>query len=134
MYVESDFLFALAKPDDWPKENATAALESDDVYTSLTAYTEFLVYWYDEESGEYTVDIAELIPNLLELVPIRPAEQEDALLVAVSFIEEYGTTPFDSIHAGIAHTNGDTVLSTKQDYDTVGVERVPLDSYRDDSN
>ena len=133
MYVESDFLFALAKPEDWLKENAKAALESEDVYTSLTAYTEFLVYWYDEQSGEYTVDAATIVPNLLELVPVRPEEHEEALLAAISFIEEYGTTPFDSIHAGIAHTNGDTVLSTEQDYDTVGVERVPLDSYLDDA-
>ncbi|WP_144902198.1 PIN domain nuclease [Halobellus captivus] len=133
MYVESDFLFALAKPEDWPKENATAALESEDVYTSLTAYTEFLVYWYDEDAAEYTVDAATIVPNLLELVPVRPAEHEEALLAAVSFIEEYGTTPFDSVHAGIAHTNGDTVLSTEQDYDTVSVDRVPLDSYLNDT-
>lgn len=31
MYVESDFLFALAKPEDWLKENAKAALESEEV-------------------------------------------------------------------------------------------------------
>ena len=133
MYVESDFLFALAKPEDWLKENAKAALESEEVCTSLTAYTEFLVNWYDEDDGAYTVDASTLVPNLLELLPIRPAENEEALLVAVSFIEEYGTIPFDSVHAGIAHVNGDTVLSTEQDYDTVGVERVPLDSYLDAS-
>jgi predicted nucleic acid-binding protein len=129
MYVESDFLFALAKPEDWLKENATAALESEDVYTSLTAYTEFLVYWYDEDAAEYTVDAATIVPNLLELVPVRPAEHEEALLAAAAFIDDYGTTPFDSVHAGIAHTNGDTILSTEQGYDTVGVDRVPLDSY-----
>ena len=32
MYVESDFLFALAKPEDWLKDHATATLESEDVY------------------------------------------------------------------------------------------------------
>jgi predicted nucleic acid-binding protein len=131
MYVESDFLFALAKPEDWLKENARAALAAEDVYTSLTAYTEFLVYWYDEDAGEYTIEAATIVPNLLELVPVRPEAHEEALLAAAAFIDEYGTTPFDSVHAGIAHINGDTVLSTEQEYDTVGVERVPLDSYLD---
>jgi len=133
MYVESDFLFALAKPEDWLKAHATAALESEDIYTSLTAYTEFLVYWYDEDTGEYAVDAGTIVPNLLELVPVHPVEHEEALLAAAAFIDEYGTTPFDSIHAGIAHSSGDTVLSTEQDYDTVSIDRVPLDSYLEDT-
>ncbi|MFC6874669.1 PIN domain-containing protein [Halobellus marinus] len=131
MYVESDFLFALAKPEDWLKENAEAALDAEAVYTSLAAYTEFLVYWYDEDTGTYAIDAASIVPNLLELVPVRPEEHEEALLAAAAFIDEYGTTPFDAIHAGIAHVNGDIALSTETDYDTVGVERVPLDSYLD---
>ena len=110
-----------------PRE--ASGLDPEAVHTSLTAYTEFLVYWYDEDTGEYAVDAGTIVPNLLELVPVQPVEHEEALLAAAAFIDEYGTTPFDSVHAGIAHSNGDTVLSTEQDYDTVGIERVPLGSY-----
>lgn len=129
MFVESDFLFALAKPDDWLKPDAKAAVEAKDVHTSVTAYTEFLVYFYDQETGEYTVPAADLVPNLLELVAVQPTEHEDALLAASAFIDDHGLTPFDAVHAGIAHLEGETVLSSEQDYDAVGIERVPLDGY-----
>lgn len=131
MFVESDFLFALAKPEDWLKEDAKAALEDHTVYTSIATYAEFLVYFYDAGTGEYTIQAADVVPNLLELVSVRPEHHEDALLAATAFIDEYGVTPFDAVHAGIAHVEGDPVLSTEQAYDTVGVERIPLDSYKD---
>ena len=47
MYVETDFLFALAKPDYWLQPEAEAALEREDVHTSLLAYAEFLVRAYE---------------------------------------------------------------------------------------
>lgn len=131
MLVESDFLFALAKPEDWLKEDAKAALEGHTVYTSIVTYAEFHVYFYDEDTGEYTIQAADVIPNLLELVPVQPEDHENALLAATAFIDEYGVTPSDAVHAGIAHVEGEPVLSTEQAYDTVGVERIPLDGYRD---
>ncbi|WP_348611652.1 PIN domain-containing protein [Halobaculum rarum] len=127
MYVESDFLFALAKPSDWLKADAEVALDEYDIHTSIATYTEFLVYFYDEAAGEYTLPVTEVIPNLLELVPVRPDEHEDALLAAAAFIDEEELTPFDAVHAGIAHIEGEAVLSTDRAYDSVGVERVPLD-------
>lgn len=131
MFVESDFLFALAKPADWLKADAEAALEDEEVYTSIVSYAEFLQFFYDPDAGAYTVAAAELVPNLLELVAVRPAEHEEALLAAAAFIDDHGLTPYDAIHAGIAHVEGDTVLSTEQDYDAVGIERIPLDGYAD---
>jgi len=132
MYVESDFLFALAKSDDWLGANARAALEAETVHTSMVAYTEFLVYWYDQDAGEYRLDAATVVPNLLEAVPVRPAEHEEALLVASAFLDEFDLTPFDAVHAGIAHMEGEDVLSSERDYDAVGLDRVPLEEYGDD--
>jgi len=134
MYVESDFLFALAKPSDWLKANAEAALEEYDVHTSLTTYNEFLVYFYNPEAAEYTLPVTELIPNLLELVPVRPEADEEALLTATAFIDEYGLTPTDAIHAGLAHTRDEPILSTDTAYDAVGVDRVPLDDVDDSAS
>lgn len=131
MYVESDLLFALAKPSDWLKADAKAAIAAEEVHTSITAYTEYLQYFYDPDIGEYTAPVTEIIPNMLELVPIRPSEHEQAVLAAVAFISDHNLTPADAVHAGIAHTEGETVLSTEQDYELVGVERVDLEGYAD---
>jgi len=131
MYVESEFLFALAKPSDWLKADAEAALAEYDVHTSLMTYTEFLVYFYDPEEAEYMLPVTALIPNLLELVPVHSEADEQALLTATAFIDEYGLTPTDAVHAGIAQARGEPVLSTDTAYDAVGIDRVPLDEVDD---
>ena len=128
MYVETDFLTALVKDDDWHREPALRALEErDDLYTSILAYAEVLVLLYDREQSEYDIDAPRAITNLLELVPIEPDDHEDAVLAAAAFLDEHDTTPFDALHAGVAATGDETVLSTEQDYDTVGLERTPLE-------
>lgn len=127
MYVETDFLTALVKDDDWLYDSAARALdERNDIHTSILAYAEVLVLFYDREQSDYEIDAPRAVSNLLELVPIEPAEHEDAVLAAAAFLDEYHLTPFDALHAGIVATRGDTVLSTEQDYDTLGLERVPL--------
>ena len=129
MYVETDFLTALLKEDDWLQDAAIRALEErDDVHTSILAYAEVLVLFYDREAAESEIDAARAITNLLELVPIVPEEHEDAVLAAAAFLDEYDFTPFDALHAGLVTTGDEHVLSTEQDYDTVGLERIPLDS------
>ena len=132
MFVESDFLFALAKSDDWLQADAEAAVESEEIHTSIASYAEFLVYFYDPETAEYTVPAADIVPNLLSLVPVRPAEHEEALLAAAAFIDDHGLTPYDAIHAGIVHVEGEQVLSTDGAYDEVGIDRVDLDGFADD--
>jgi len=131
VYVESDLLFALAKPSDWLKADAKAVVDAEEVYTSITAYTEYLQYFYDPDAAEYTVPVSEVIPNMLEMVPVHPTEHEQALLAAVAFINDHNLTPADAVHAGIAHVEGETIISTEQDYDLVGVERIDLEGYAD---
>jgi predicted nucleic acid-binding protein len=127
MYVETDFLTALVKDDDWLQDAAVHALnEHDDVHTSILAYAEVLVLFYDRETAEYDIDAPRAITNLLELVPVRPEEHEDAVLAAAAFLDEYDLTPFDALHAGLATTGDERVLSTEQDYDAVGLDRIPL--------
>ena len=129
MYVETDFLTALVKDDHWLKDAAVRALEErDDIHTSILAYAEVLVLFYDRETAEYAIDAPRAITNLLELVPILPKEHEDAVLAAAAFLNEYDLTPFDALHAGLVTTGEECVLSTEQDYDTVGLDRTPLES------
>lgn len=127
MYVETDLLTALVKDDDWLREPALGALdERDDVHTSILAYAEVLVLFYDRDRAEYEIDPPRAIANLLELVPIAPEEHEDAVLAAAAFLDEFHMSPFDALHAGIAATRDEQILSSEQDYDTVGLERTPL--------
>lgn len=129
MYVETDFLTALVKEDDWLREAAVRALdEHDDIHTSILSYAEVLVLFYNRDTAEYEIDVPRAITNLLELVPIVPAAHEEAVLGAAAFIDEDDRTPFDALHAGVVAVRDERVLSTEQDYDTVSLERIPLDS------
>jgi predicted nucleic acid-binding protein len=128
VYVEADFLTALLKDDDWLQGAAVSALEEhDDIHTSILSYAEVLVLFYDRADAGYEIDAPRAITNLLELVPVAPPEHEDAVLAAAAFLDEYDLTPFDALHAGLITTRGESVLSTEQDYDTVGLDREPLE-------
>ena len=133
MYVETDFLIALLKDDDWLQDAALQALDDrDDIYTSILAYGEVLVLFYDREQAAYDIDVPRAITNLLELVPIEPAKHEDAVLAAATFLDDYRLTPFDALHAGMATISDESVLSSEKDYDTVGLDRHPLETYVDE--
>lgn len=128
MYVETDFLLALAKDDDWLGESAVEALsEYDDIHTSLGAYTEFFLYAYDEASQHYEIDLERAVTDLVDLVPVRPEIHERAVLSAAVLAVDHGLTPFDAIHAGIATATDERICSSERDYDDLDVERVPLE-------
>lgn len=133
MYVETDFLVALIKEDDWLHDAAITALEErDDIHTSMLAYAEVLVLFYDREQAAFEIDAPRAITNLFELVPIRPETHEEAVLAAATYLDEFDMTPFDALHAGMATLAGGAVLSSEQDYDDAGLDRTPLDSYEED--
>ena len=62
---------------------------------------------------------------MLELF-LCPKKYEDAVLQQ-SLSMDVHLTPFDAFHAGVITTSEERVLSTEQDYDTVGLERVLLE-------
>ncbi|WP_123536293.1 PIN domain-containing protein [Halosimplex salinum] len=127
MYVETDFLVALVKEDDWLREPVLTALEErDDVHTSILSYAELLVLFYDRAAEAYEIDVPRATTDLIELVPVVPREHEDAILAAAAFIDEHELTPFDALHAGLVTTADERVMSSELDYETVGLERVPL--------
>lgn len=126
-YVETDFLIALLKPDDWLRERAEATLATDEsVYTSLFSYVELLVEAYEPEQG-IDFDVPRVVANLLEVVPVRPVADEDIALAAATFLDEHAVTPFDAFHAGVAVTNGDRIHASDRIYDELGLDRVPLE-------
>lgn len=131
MYVETDFLFAIAKSDDWLKEEAEKVTEREDIYTSRLAYTEFLVRTYQADEG-LDFDAVQVIANLLNTVPIRPKADEEALLAAAAYLDEHEMTPFDALHAGIAATREESILTSDQAFEELDVERIPLEPTADD--
>lgn len=124
VYVETDFLIALAKDSDWLKENAENALQDEDieVSTSILAYAEFLLL-----AEKYGIDRVRALSNLLEMVPVVPENHSQAVLKAAKYQEEHGMTTFDALHAGLAETHGARILSSEKDYEALDIERIPLE-------
>jgi len=122
MYVETDFLLALAKDSDWLKANAEGALDEHEVTTSILAYTEFLLLVED-----YDIDRVRAVADLLDIVPVESEAGKQAILKAATYQEEHGMTTFDAVHAGIAETRGEKILGSEQDYDDLDIDRVPLE-------
>lgn len=121
VYVETDFLLALAKDSDWLQSSAESALEEYDVETSAFSYLEILL-----ARERHDFDYVPLVANLLELVPVRTDEERQIVLKAVHYYEE-GMTPLDAYHAATAETRGLDVLSSEQRYEEIEVERRPLE-------
>ncbi|NLV12389.1 PIN domain-containing protein [Haloarcula argentinensis] len=121
VYVETDFLLALAKDTDWLQSSAEDALVEYDVETSPFSYLELLL-----ARERYEFDYVPLVANLLELVPVRNEEEKQVVLKAVNYYDE-GMTPFDAFHAATAETRGLDVLFSEKDYGEVEVDRVPLE-------
>jgi predicted nucleic acid-binding protein len=135
VYVETDFLVALVRDDDWLHDAAVAALDEhadEDIHTSILSYAELLVLFYERDQAGYTIDAPRAIGNLLELVPVEPTSHEDALLAAATFIDDEDLTPFDALHAGLVAAGDGRVLSSETDYDAVGLDRTVLAPASDD--
>ena len=126
VYVETDFLLALAKDTDWLQGSAEDALGEHDVETSPFSYLELLL-----ARERYEFDYVPLVANLLELVPVRDEDEKQVVLKAVNYYDE-GMTPFDAFHAATAETRGMDVLSSERDYEAIEVERVPLEPTDED--
>jgi predicted nucleic acid-binding protein len=109
VYVETDFLFALAKDSDWLQGAAEEALGEHEVETSAFSYLELVLA---RERHEF--DYVPLVANLVELVPLRDEEEKQVVLKAVNYYDE-GMTPFDAFHAATAETRGTDVLSSEGD-------------------
>ena len=126
VYVETDFLLALAKDSDWLQGPAEDALETYEVETSAFSYLELVL-----ARERYEFDYVPLVANLLELVPVRDEEEKQVVLKAVNYYKE-GMTPFDAFHAATVETRSMDVLSSEKDYENIEVARIPLEPTDDE--
>ncbi|PSP68191.1 PIN domain nuclease [Halobacteriales archaeon QS_1_69_70] len=126
VFVETDFLLAIAKGDDWLQERAEAVLDEREVVTSPFAYLELLIVLERQQ-----FDYVRLFANLLDIVPVSNTEGKQVVLKAVAYFEE-GMTPFASFHAATAETHGLSIISSDQAYGDVAAERLPLEPDTDE--
>ena len=128
MYVEADFLLALAKANDWLQPRAMEALdEYEYLETSILSFAELLLI-----SDRFAFDRTRAVANLLELVSLKPESDQQIVLKAATYQDEHGATTFDALNAAIAETRDQPVLSSEQFYDEIGIERVPLEPSEED--
>lgn len=120
-FVETDFLIALVKDDDWLQERAEEVLDEQEIVTSPFSYLELLIVL---ERHEF--DYIRLFANLLDIVPVDDVEEQQIVLKAVTYFEG-GMTPFDSFHAATAETRGLPILSSDKAYEGVDPDRLPLE-------
>lgn len=122
VFVETDFLLALAKDDDWLQERAEDVLDEREVVTSPFAYLEMFIVL-----ERHQFDYVRLFANLLDIVPVGSETEQQVVLKAVAYFAD-GMTPFDAFHAATAETRGFSVLSSDNAYEDVDPERLPLES------
>lgn len=121
VFVETDFLLAIAKGDDWLQERAEETLDDREVVTSRFAYLELLIVL-----ERHQFDCVHLFANLLDVVPVGTEDEQQVVLKAVAYFED-GMTPFDSFHAATAETRGLSILSSDRAYGEIDAGRLPLE-------
>lgn len=108
MYVESDFLLALIKDNDWLKESAEEIYRNnEELWTSRFTLIELLVVSYREDWNPVRI-----ISNAARLVDIK--QDTEDIKAAASYMEEEGFTPFDALH--LVASGEEEIVSSDKDY------------------
>jgi len=110
MYVETDFLLALVKDEDWLDSAAETVYREhrDDLWTSQFTLVELLLVAYREDR-----DAERVVTNAANLVEVRGGV--DTVVAAATYVEDHGFTPFDALH--LVESEGDTIVSSDDAYE-----------------
>lgn len=110
MYVETDFLLALLKDDDWLDDAAESIYREHgaDLWTSRFTLVELLLVAYREG-----MDAERVVVNAAELVDVRG--DVDSVVAAAAYVEDHDFTPFDALH--LVAADGSTIVSSDETYD-----------------
>lgn len=110
MYVETDFILALIKDEDWLGEAAKAVYREhrDELWTSQFTLVELLMVAYREDR-----DTERVVTNAANLLEVRG--DVDTVVAAATYVDDYGFTPFDAVH--LVESDGDTIVSSDDAYE-----------------
>jgi hypothetical protein len=111
MYVETDFLLALIKDDDWLGEAAETVYRThqDELWTSRFTLIELLLVAYREDRNTERV-----LANATRLVDVQG--DVETVIAAATYVEDHGFTPFDALH--LVASDGDTIVSSDDAYES----------------
>ena len=109
-YVDTDYLLALAKDEDWLKESAVKLkLESGEIETSAFTLVELLFYAHKHgRNPEELVAIASALVGKIR--PLTPTQ----VRAASHYMKKFGLNPGDAIHAASLEVNEEMVTSDKK--------------------
>lgn len=111
MYVETDFLLALVKDEDWLGEAAETVFHDyrDELWTSRFTLVELFLVAYREDR-----DTERVVTNTANLVDVRG--DVETVVAAAAYVEDHGFTPFDALH--LVESDGDTIVSSDEAYES----------------
>lgn len=109
MYVETDFLLALIKDEDWLGDAAETVYNKHKkaLWTSQYTLVELLLVAYREDR-----DAEAVIANAIALVEVNG--DATTVLAAATQVEEHGLTPFDALH--LVESGDETIVSSDKAY------------------
>lgn len=119
LYVETDFILALIKDDDWLQDRAEAiyAERGDELWTNRDTLIELMMVAYREG---WNVERVVADTNAL----FEVTGDTDSVLAAASHVQEHGFTPFDALH--LVNSKRAPIVSSDDSYDEFS-ERLPLE-------
>ena len=122
-YADTDFFLALLKDKDWLKSAARRLLprHRDQLWTSLTTILELLLL-----ATRFRLDPERIVVDTVQLAELRGIDVHTVLLAA-HFIKRKRVTTFDAIHAASCVHAGDSILSSDNVYDRLGLTRISLE-------
>lgn len=116
--VDTDFIIAYIRENDRLHERAVELFnEYDDLYASPYVFLELglvLTGWSD--------NVKSVMANVMEIV--EPIGDEEVILRAGYYMDEYGLTAFDAFHC--AHANDQKIISSDKGFDRTSVNRIDL--------
>jgi uncharacterized protein with PIN domain len=110
MYVETDFLLALIKDEDWLGAAAETVYRDhqDELWTSQFTLIELMLVAYREDRNAERV-----VTNAADLVEVRG--DVESVVAAATYVEDHDFTPFDAIH--LVESGQDPVVSSDETYE-----------------
>jgi len=118
MYADTDFWVAFLKDDDWLAEQAEARLEEYEGELEVSLATFIELFLIEER---YSFNREQAVLAIFELA--ESDVDEDVVFQASEYIDD-GLNTFDAFHAALA---GDSILSSDQAFNTISIDRVPLE-------
>ncbi|MGZ0746542.1 PIN domain-containing protein [Haloparvum sp. AD34] len=111
MYVETDFLLALIKDEDWLGDATETVYREHqaELWTSKFTLIELLLVAYREDRNTERV-----VTNTADLIEVRG--DVDSVVAAATYVEDHGFTPFDALH--LVESDGDTIVSSDETYES----------------